>query len=308
MQLSTSSASRDSQAGFALMEAVIAAAVLMIVILGVLKGLDTANRSSRSREGTRCRRGAHRAGPGAPALLPRGRSLELRGDALRRRQQRHVHDRVQGGVGPRLDRRHRELQQQHHPGRLHAGRRRPRPRASSPRPIAPITMASLVAAPIGAFGTNQGTLGVQVNDRDGAGVPGMPVTITGPATRDQRDELGRLRDLRLRPGRELHGQRSTRPAGSTRAARRAPPRAPPSPTATVSVTTMTYDRAASVQVSFDTVTARDGLVSAKAHRRVRLELLRARRPVLLGRRPAAVGSRRDRPSDLDRRHRDVPVQ
>src|SRR4051794_28668221 len=46
MQLSSSSASRHSQAGFALMEAVIAAAVLMIVILGVLKGLDTANRSS----------------------------------------------------------------------------------------------------------------------------------------------------------------------------------------------------------------------------------------------------------------------
>ena len=49
-------------------------------------------------------------------------------------------------------------------------------------PIPPIRMSSLVAPPVGAFGDNQGTLGVQVNDRDGAGVAGVSVTITGPAT------------------------------------------------------------------------------------------------------------------------------
>ena len=41
-------------------------------------------------------------------------------------------------------------------------------------PIPPITMSSLVAPPVGAFGANQGTLGVQVNDRDGVGVAGRP--------------------------------------------------------------------------------------------------------------------------------------
>jgi hypothetical protein len=49
-------------------------------------------------------------------------------------------------------------------------------------PIAPITQSSLVAPPVGAFGTNQGTLGIQVNDRDGVGVDGINVTITGPTT------------------------------------------------------------------------------------------------------------------------------
>ena len=48
-------------------------------------------------------------------------------------------------------------------------------------PIAPIKMSSIVAPPVGAFGAGQGTLGVQVNDRDGVGVPNINVTITGPA-------------------------------------------------------------------------------------------------------------------------------
>ena len=48
-------------------------------------------------------------------------------------------------------------------------------------PIAPITQSSLVAPPVGAFGTNQGTLGVQVNSRDGTGMEDVSVTITGPA-------------------------------------------------------------------------------------------------------------------------------
>ena len=43
-------------------------------------------------------------------------------------------------------------------------------------------MSSLVAPPAGAFGINQGTLGVQVNDRDGKGVAGVAVAITGPAS------------------------------------------------------------------------------------------------------------------------------
>ena len=49
-------------------------------------------------------------------------------------------------------------------------------------PIPPIKMSSLVAPPVGAFGDNQGTLGVQVNDRNGIGVPGVSVTITGPTS------------------------------------------------------------------------------------------------------------------------------
>jgi Tfp pilus assembly protein PilV len=47
--------------------------------------------------------------------------------------------------------------------------------------IKPVAMSSLVAPRVGSFGPNQGTLAVQVkNELDGP-VPGMPVSITGPA-------------------------------------------------------------------------------------------------------------------------------
>jgi hypothetical protein len=49
-------------------------------------------------------------------------------------------------------------------------------------PIAPITQSSLVAPPVGAFGANQGSLGIQVNGRDGTGMEDVMVKIAGPTT------------------------------------------------------------------------------------------------------------------------------
>lgn len=46
--------------------------------------------------------------------------------------------------------------------------------------IRPITVESVVAPPAGSFGTNLGSLAVQVRDRTGAGVPGVSVALTGP--------------------------------------------------------------------------------------------------------------------------------
>ena len=43
----------------------------------------------------------------------------------------------------------------------------------------PVTLSSIVAPPAGAFGTNQGTLAVKVVDSRGAAVKNMPVSITG---------------------------------------------------------------------------------------------------------------------------------
>ena len=130
-------------------------------------------------------------------------------------------------------------------------------------PIPPITMASLVAAPIGAFAANQGTLGVQVNDRDGNGVPGVSVSISGPATVDNPTNAVGCAIFAYVPAGSytvtLNQTGWVDPAGRTISTKN------PAVTAgTVSIETMPYDRASSVAVSFDTVTARDGLVPAKA--------------------------------------------
>jgi Tfp pilus assembly protein PilV len=46
--------------------------------------------------------------------------------------------------------------------------------------IKPVSIESIVAPPSGSFGTNQGSLAVQVRDRNGAGVPGASVSLSGP--------------------------------------------------------------------------------------------------------------------------------
>jgi Tfp pilus assembly protein PilV len=45
--------------------------------------------------------------------------------------------------------------------------------------IGPIAVESLVAPPNGSFGPGQGSLAIQVNDRNGTGLPGVPVTLAG---------------------------------------------------------------------------------------------------------------------------------
>jgi Tfp pilus assembly protein PilV len=45
--------------------------------------------------------------------------------------------------------------------------------------VDPVTVESVVAPPAGSFGTNLGSLAVQVRDRDGDGVPGVSVALTG---------------------------------------------------------------------------------------------------------------------------------
>lgn len=45
--------------------------------------------------------------------------------------------------------------------------------------IEPVAIESVVAPPVGSFGTNLGSLAVQVRDRDGEGVPGVTVSLSG---------------------------------------------------------------------------------------------------------------------------------
>ena len=306
MQLSTSSASRDSQAGFALMEAVIAAAVLMIVILGVLKGLDTANRSS----------GREKARAVAAALTEQDqeRLRSFRAVDLSNYEETRSVD--VNNVSYTIDSKAEWVRdstggtESCNNSTTQADYMRVVTTTSSglvATPIAPITMASLVAAPIGAFGTNQGTLGVQVNDRDGAGVPGMPVTITGPATvTNETNSVGCAIFAYVPVGNytaRLNEAGWVDQGGAT--------------LSTKGATVTDGD----VSRHDDDLRPRGERAGQLRHRhrsrrprlgqgagRVRLELLRAGRAAVLGSRPAAVGSRRDHPSDLDRRHGDVPVQ
>lgn len=46
--------------------------------------------------------------------------------------------------------------------------------------VPPVTIESVVAPPVGSFGTNLGSLAVHVRDRNGEGVPGVSVSLTGP--------------------------------------------------------------------------------------------------------------------------------
>jgi Tfp pilus assembly protein PilV len=48
--------------------------------------------------------------------------------------------------------------------------------------IKPVAIESVVAPPSGSFGPNQGSLAVQVRDRNGAGVQGVSVALSGPQT------------------------------------------------------------------------------------------------------------------------------
>lgn len=57
--------------------------------------------------------------------------------------------------------------------------------------IKPVGIESVIAPPNGSFGTNLGSLAVEVRDRDGLPVPGAAVTLTGPRSyTDTTNSLG----------------------------------------------------------------------------------------------------------------------
>jgi Tfp pilus assembly protein PilV len=57
--------------------------------------------------------------------------------------------------------------------------------------IQPVTIESVIAPPAGSFGTNLGTLAVELRDRDGNGVQGASVSLSGAQSyTDATNELG----------------------------------------------------------------------------------------------------------------------
>ena len=167
--------------GFAMVEAIVAAMLLVMVALGVLKGLDTAQQSS----------GREKARSTAAALTEQDqerlrsfRAVDLANyDETRTVTVNNVDYTVQSQVDWVRD--STGGTQSCNNSATQADYMRITSTTTSNlvnTPIAPITQSSLVAPPVGAFGANQGTLGVQVNGRDGTGMEDVMVTITGPTT------------------------------------------------------------------------------------------------------------------------------
>jgi Tfp pilus assembly protein PilV len=168
------------QSGFAMIEAVVAAVVLIIVSLGVLMGLDAAQRSS----------GREKARSVAAALTEQDQE-RLRSfravDLDNYDQTRTVTvNKVIYSISSQADwiRDSTGGTQSCTNSLTQADYMRVTSTTTSGlinSPIPPIKMSSLVAPPIGAFAANEGTLGVQVNDRDNVGLANVNVTITGPS-------------------------------------------------------------------------------------------------------------------------------
>jgi Tfp pilus assembly protein PilV len=167
--------------GFAMVEAIVAAMLLVMVALGVLKGLDTAQESS----------GREKARSTAAALTEQDqerlrsfRAVDLANyDETRTITVNNVDYTVQSQVDWIRD--STGGTQSCNNSATQADYMRITTTTTSNlvnTPIAPITQSSLVAPPVGAFGTNQGTLGIQVNGRDGTGMEDVSVTISGPTT------------------------------------------------------------------------------------------------------------------------------
>jgi Tfp pilus assembly protein PilV len=238
------------QAGFAMIEAVVAMAILAIISLGVLMGLDAAQRSS----------GREKARSVAAALTEQDqeRLRSFRAVDLDNYDETRtvVVNKVSYKIVSQADwvRDSTGGTQSCNSNATQADYMRVTSTTTSGlinSPIPPIKMSSLVAPPIGAFGTNQGTLGVQVNNRDSVGVAGIPVTITGPATVSNPTNsagcaifayvpVGSYTATTTQTGWVDPGGNATASVGATVAS------------GTVNVKSLTYDNASSVTATFDT--------------------------------------------------------
>ena len=173
-----------------MVEAIVAAMLLVMVALGVLKGLDTAQQSS----------GREKARSTAAALTEQDqerlrsfRAVDLANyDETRTINVNNVDYTVQSQVDWVRD--STGGTQSCNNSATQADYMRITSTTTSNlvnTPIAPITQSSLVAPPVGAFGANQGTLGVQVNGRDGTGMEDVRSRSPGrPPSRNPTNSAG----------------------------------------------------------------------------------------------------------------------
>jgi type II secretory pathway pseudopilin PulG len=246
--------------GFAMIEAVVAMAVLSMISVGVLVGLDSAQRSS----------GREKARSVAAALTEQDqerlrsfRAVDLANyDETRTVTVNNVvytinstADWVRDSTGGTQSCSNNASQ---------ADYMRVTTMTTSSlinTPIPAIKMSSLVAPPVGAFGAGEGTLGIQIINRDGVGVAGTNVTITGPTTITNATNstgcaifayvpIGTYTASVTQAGWVDHGGNNPAKVGATVS------------DGTVNVKTIDYDSAASVQATFDTETLAGTTVAA----------------------------------------------
>jgi Tfp pilus assembly protein PilV len=247
--------------GFAMVEAIVAAVLLVIVALGVLRGLDVAQHSS----------GREKARSAAAALTEQDqerlrsfRAVDLANyDETRTVYVNNVKYTVQSQVDWIRD--STGGTQSCNNSASQADYMRITSTTTSGlvnTPIAPIKMASIVAPPVGAFGANQGTLGIQVSDRAGAGVPNVNVSISGPTTVSNPTNSAGCAIFAYVPvglytasvntvGWVDRGGNQNATVGATVS------------NGTVNVQNILYDRAASVDATFDTETLGGATVPAQ---------------------------------------------
>jgi Tfp pilus assembly protein PilV len=246
--------------GFAMIEAIAAAALLAVVALGVLRGLDVAQRSS----------GREKARSAAAALTEQDQERLRSFRAVDLANYDETRNVTVNGVKYTVTSLAEWVRdstggtESCNSNTVQADYMRITSTTKSGlinTPIPPIKMSSIVAPPVGEFGDNQGTLGVQVNDRNGNGVPGMPVTITGPATVQNPTNSAGCAIFAYVPigtytasvdtaGWVDKGGNQKSTVGATVSQGQ------------VKVANLTYDRAASVSVKFDTETLGGSIVSA----------------------------------------------
>jgi type II secretory pathway pseudopilin PulG len=177
LRLLSSDRPRDGEAGFALVEVIVSAAVLAMVALAVLAGVDAAGRSSGREKARSVAVGLAeqdqerlRALPAVDVEVAGGSSsVALNGATYTVLSTIEWVNDATGGT-PSCD----------NDGKV-ASYLRITSKVTSPGMPQPVVLSSLVEPPISQSGAGQGTLAVQVNDRDGRGVPDVDVTATnGP--------------------------------------------------------------------------------------------------------------------------------
>jgi type II secretory pathway pseudopilin PulG len=181
---------RSDEAGFALVETIAAALLLVVVALAVFSSLDTATKTA----------GANKGRTVASALAEQDQE-RMRGLAITQLSNLHGQTTVTvGGADYTVDSRAEWVRDSSGTTEscTASGTQSDYVRITSTvtsglvgTATKPVTMQGIVAVPVGSFGPNQGTLTIKVIDRDGNPVKNLGVTGSGPRTlSDVTNDLG----------------------------------------------------------------------------------------------------------------------
>ena len=117
--------------------------------------------------------------------------------------------------------------------------------------VKPVELTSIVAPRVGSFGANQGTLAVQVKNETAAPVPGLPVGISGPSSYlDTTNELGCAVFGHIPAG--SYTVQLSQPGWVDRAGNQTVSQSTTVASGTKSTVSLEYAQAAAVTVTFDT--------------------------------------------------------